>query len=589
MTTQSKSDVKAAIYARVSSDAQAQEQTIDSQVAALRKQVAQDGLSLPDDNCFLDDGVSGSTLNRPALERLRDAAYIGGFQKVYVHSPDRLARKYAYQVLLVDELQKHGIEITFLNRAIGASPEEDLLLQMQGMFAEYERAKIIERSRRGKRHAATRGSVSVLSAAPYGYRYITRVEGDGQAAYEIDDEQAAVVRQVFAWVGRDRLSIGEVTRRLRAAGIKTARGKEWWDRTSVWGMLKNPAYKGFAAFGKTRTGPRRSQLRTHRGHSKTPRRTGSTYDTQTSEQVSIPVPAIVSEELFAAVQTQLTENRQRGRERRRGAKHLLQGLVGCACCGYTYYGKPVSRSSAKGKVPYAYYRCVGTDAYRFGGTRVCDNKQVRTDKLDEAVWQDACELLRNPKLLRKEYERRLASPPDSGSQSSLKKQVAAARRSVDRLIDAYADGVLNRVEFDPRLARARKRLLKLTEQLSELNRESREQSALREALSCLDTFTESIETNLENADWHMRREILRTLIDRVLIERDQIRIVYRINFPLFAKKASTPGREKVLHFCWRSDFTAPGERIPALRLRLVDRVVAEQPLPRRCGCRALCG
>lgn len=135
---------RVAIYARVSSEQQAQEQTIASQVAALRQRVADEGFALPEQLCFLDDGVSGSTLMRPALERLRDAAYVGGFQKLYVHSPDRLARRYAYQVLLVDELTKLGVEITFLNRAIGVSPEEDLLLQMQGMFAEYERAKIME-------------------------------------------------------------------------------------------------------------------------------------------------------------------------------------------------------------------------------------------------------------------------------------------------------------------------------------------------------------------------------------------------------------------------------------------------------------
>ena len=113
-------------------------------------------------------------MQRPALERLRDQAYVGGFQRLYVHSPDRLARRYAYQVLLVEELRRHAVEIVFLNRAIGVSPEEDLLLQMQGMFAEYERAKILERSRRGKRHAARRGLVNVLSGAPYGYRYITK-------------------------------------------------------------------------------------------------------------------------------------------------------------------------------------------------------------------------------------------------------------------------------------------------------------------------------------------------------------------------------------------------------------------------------
>ena len=553
MTTKSGSTIEAALYARVSSDAQAQEQTIESQVADLRRRASEDAVSLQEANCFLDDGVSGSTLNRPALERLRDAAYIGQFQRLYVHSPDRLARKYAYQVLVVDELQKLGIEIVFLNRAIGASPEEDLLLQMQGMFAEYERAKIMERSRRGKRHAATRGSVNVLSAAPYGYRYITRREGDGQAAYEIDDEQAAIVRQVFQWVGRDRLSIGEVTRRLTKSDATTATGKDWWDRTTVWGMLKNPAYMGSAAFGKTRMGPRRPQLRTQRGHSKTPRRTGSTYDTDASEQLSIPVPAIVSAELFDTVQTQLTENRQRGRESRRGAKYLLQGLLECGQCGYAFYGKPVSRASAKGKVRrYAYYRCIGTDAYRFGGKRVCDCKQARTDKLDDAVWSDACELLRHPKLLRKEYERRLAAPTDIVSIVTIKRHVASSRRSVERLIDAYTDGVLDRAEFEPRLKRARERLAKHEKQLHDLESESREQSTLREALSCLDSFCASIGTNLEAADWMLRREILRTLIDKVVVEGDQIRIVYRINFPLFAKKASKIGKERVLYFCWWS-------------------------------------
>ena len=518
-----------------------------------RSTSSSDGHSLDDELCFLDDGVSGSTLNRPALEQLRDTAYVGGFQKLYVHSPDRLARRYAYQVLVVDELAKHGVEIEFLNRAIGVSPEEDLLLQMQGMFVEYERAKIMERSRRGKRHAATRGSVNVLSGAPYGYRYISKRDGGGIASYQINDEQAAVVRLIFEWVGRDRISMGEVKRRLDAKQIPSPQSKSWWDRTTIWGILKNPAYKGSAAFGKTRTGPRRPQLRTQRSHSKTPRRTGSIYDTETTDQITIAVPALFSEELFAAVAEQLAENRQRGRERKRGARYLLQGLLECECCGYAYYGKKVSRSAAKGKVPYAYYRCIGTDAYRFGGKRVCQNKQIRTDKLDLAVWKDVCELLRNPKLLRKEYERRLSTPVSSSSEQSLKKQISNAQQTVNRLIDAYSDGVVTRQEFDPRIERARQRLTHLETQLSELRTETREQATLREALACVDSFSENISSNLDAADWTTKREILRTLIARVVIEPDQIRIVYRINFPLFAKKASNAGDGKVLHFCWRRD------------------------------------
>jgi len=542
------SSPRVAIYARVSSEHQVQKQTIASQVAALRERIAADGLTLDDELCFLDDGVSGATLARPALERLRDQAYAGGIQKLYVHSPDRLARRYAYQVLLVDELRQSGIEIVFLNRAVGVSPEEDLLLQMQGMFAEYERAKILERSRRGKRHAAQRGDVNVLCGAPFGYRYVTKHEGSGAAAYAIVPEQAAIVVQMFEWVGRDRMSIGEVCRRLKQQATPSPRGKAWWDRTSVWGMLKNPAYSGLAAFGKTRIGERRPQLRPQRGRSKTPRRAGSTYDTTAAEQVSVPVPALVGEELFSAVQEQLSSNCRQGRERRRGARHLLQGLLECGCCRYAYYGKQVSRSSAKGKTPYAYYRCVGTDAYRFGGQRVCENHQLRTDMLDEAVWRDVQEVLRDPNLLRQEYERRLQAPEDDTRQRVLRQQEQAAQRAVSRLIDAFADGVIQKSEFEPRLATARIRVERVQQELAQLAARDAEQSHMRQALACLDEFSARIRGGLDQCDWTTRREIIRMLVERIHVEPDQVRIVYRISFPLFVRTAST---ESILPFCWR--------------------------------------
>ncbi|MGF1614569.1 MAG: recombinase family protein, partial [Gammaproteobacteria bacterium] len=163
---------QAALYARVSSEAQASAQTIQSQLAALQTRIEAAGDELTVERQFIDEGYSGSTLVRPALERLRDLVAAGAVDRLYIHSPDRLARKYAYQVLLVDEFQRAGVEVVFLNRALGTSPEDDLLLQVQGMIAEYERAKILERSRRGKRHKARLGSVNVLSGAPYGYRYV---------------------------------------------------------------------------------------------------------------------------------------------------------------------------------------------------------------------------------------------------------------------------------------------------------------------------------------------------------------------------------------------------------------------------------
>src|SRR5277367_932720 len=172
-------DVQCALYARVSSESQARDNTIASQVIALRERIVADGFLLEPDQSYEDEGYSGSILSRPALERLRDAVASGQIERIYVHSPDRLARRYAHQVLLIDEFRRAGTEVVFLNHPIGGTAEDDLLLQVQGVIAEYERAKILERGRRGRRHAAQSGSVSALTGAPYGYRYVGRHAGRG--------------------------------------------------------------------------------------------------------------------------------------------------------------------------------------------------------------------------------------------------------------------------------------------------------------------------------------------------------------------------------------------------------------------------
>jgi site-specific DNA recombinase len=302
------SQQQVAIYARVSSKQQAEDGTIESQLTALRQRVEHDGFHLSGELTFVDEGYSGANLIRPGLERLRDLVALRGLDRLYVHSPDRLARKYAYQVLLVDELQRAGVEVVFLNRELSETPEDELLLQVQGIIAEYERAKILERSRRGKRHAAQTGQVSVLSGAPYGYRYVTKDEGAGQARYEVLPEEARVVQLIFRWIGLERVSIGEVCRRLQKTGVRTRTGKATWDRSIIWGMLKNSAYKGLAAFGKTRAGPMAPRLRPQRGHPVQPRRPASITSVPEEDWVFIPVPALVDEALFDAVQLQLEEN-----------------------------------------------------------------------------------------------------------------------------------------------------------------------------------------------------------------------------------------------------------------------------------------
>lgn len=555
-------DLRVGLYARVSGDQQAKEDTIASQLEALQQRIAADGLACTPELQFIDEGYSGSTLVRPALEQLRDAAAAGQLDRLYLLCPDRLARRYAYQVLLVEELRRCEVELVFLNRSIGSSPEEDLLLQVQGMMAEYERAKILERCRRGKRHAARRGSVNVLSGAPYGYRYIGKNEGHGQASYQVILEQARVVRQIFEWVGQERISIGEVRRRLASQGMASPRGKVSWDRASIWGILKNPAYKGSAAFGKTQVGPMRPRLRAHRGQAEQPRHPESTYDTPSQDWIRVPVPAIISEDLFEAVAEQLAENRARNRQSRRGARYLLQGLLVCRECGHAFYGKPVSLSAGKGKRrSYAYYRCIGMDAHRFGGQRICGNRQVRTDLLETAVWQDVCSLLSEPERIEREYQRRLDPQqvePDTTIGRDLAGTIRRVQRGVTRLIDAYEDGLLERAEFEPRLRRARDRLTQLEAEAKAQADQRTEAEQLRLIIGHLRDFADRIKQGLQDADWMTRRQIIRALVKRVEVDPEKVRVVYRINPP-----PPTEGPEKdVLHHCWRRDRPALAGLVP---------------------------
>jgi site-specific DNA recombinase len=554
--------IQAAIYARVSSEQQAEAGTIQSQIAALRERVEKDGLMLSEEMLFVDEGYSGAHLIRPGLERLRDEAAAGSFDRLYVHSPDRLARKYAYQVLLVEEFRRAGVEVVFLNRELGHSPEDDLLLQVQGMIAEYERAKILERSRRGKRHAARAGTVAVLSGAPYGYHYVSKQAGNGQAHYEVVPEEAQVVQQIFQWVGLEGCSIGEVCRRLEQAGVHTRSGKTTWDRSVVWGMLKNPAYKGQAAFGKTRVEPFRPPLRPPRGHATHPKRAVSVSDTTEQEWLWIPVPPLVEDALFEAVQGRLQDNRQRARQSKRGARYLLQGLLVCGQCHYAYYGKAISRSAAKGHLrDYAYYRCIGTDAYRFGGERICDNLQARTDKLDQCVWEEVRAVLLDPHRLEQEHLRRSKMPATNQTLETLQTQITKKRRATGRLVDTYTEGYIDKQEFEPRMQRLRQQLAELETQAQQLIDEQTQLAELQLAITRLEKFSAQVKDGLGETDWEMKRDLIQTLVKRVEIGPKDVTIFFRITPDPFDANldqgSNRPDRGSLQH-CWRRLISALG-------------------------------
>ena len=285
----------AAIYARVSSERQKEEGTVGSQIETLVEYARKEGFAVVPEWILADEGYSGATLIRPALERVRDLASEGVLEAVLIYSPDRLSRKYAYQVLLIEELASQGVEVVFVQSPSTRTPEEQLLVQFQGMIAEYERAQIAERSRRGKRHRAKAGVVNVLSGAPYGYRYIKRTEVS-EAYYEVVGAEAEVVNQVFERYTEEGWSIGAIARWLNEQGIETRKAARW-ERSTVWGMLRNPAYEGKACFGKTERAERRKITRPLRQRGGFSPRVSASRERPRAEWIEISVPALVPKEV----------------------------------------------------------------------------------------------------------------------------------------------------------------------------------------------------------------------------------------------------------------------------------------------------
>ena len=521
-----------ALYARVSSEQQEKQATVGSQVAALTERAKADGHVVVACDSYVDEGYSGSTLVRPALEKLRDRAAEGGLDLLYVHSPDRLARKYAYQVLLLEELSRNGVSVVFLNGPTSRSAEDELLVQVQGMIAEYERAKILERSRRGKLHKARSGVVSPLSGAPYGYRYVRKTDAE-PARYQILLHEAKVVRQIFHWFLDEQLSLRAIVKRLNEQGVPTRTGLSRWPSSTLWCVLRNPAYAGRAAYGKTEVTPKSVVLRPLRGTSGVARKlNSSTRLRPASEWLSIPVPAILSEEVFATAQEQLLRNRNFAARNARGKRYLLQGLVVCACCGYGYHGRTVGKPLKGTGLRLSYYFCGGTKAGSFGGTPICHNPYVRADHLHEHVWASVKSILQEPERVVDEWTRRAEN---NGGAVEAREQhdkaqrfLAAQEQALRRLQDAYEAGAFTVEELSERTERVRARIVRANDDLAESQASFTRTVELRALAGQLTTFAEHVRAGVDHLDWHGQRQLIRTLVSRVAIDEAGATIVYRI-------------------------------------------------------------
>ena len=520
----------AAIYARVSSEQQREENTIASQTASLIEFARSHDLEVPQEWVFEDEGYSGATLERPGLERVRDLAAEGQIQVVLTYSPDRLSRKYAYQILLMEEFARQGVETLFVKAPQGDSAEDQLLVQFQGMIAEYERAQILERSRRGKRHRALAGEVSVMSGAPYGYRYIHKTD-EAPAAYTAYEPEARVVQRVYNMYTVEGLSIGEITRRLNAEGIPTRKLSARWERSVVWAVLRNPAYRGLACFGKTCASARTRVMRWQRRRGTTTPSMTVGHERARQEWIEIPVPALVTEESFARAQELLQENRIRSR-RRTITPSVVQGLVSCAKCGYAFSRTSTYTTARK----IHYYKCIGSDSWRKLGGPVCHNRRlVRQDLLDQIVWTEVIRLLEDPTLIQQELDRRLAAArsadPTKKREQGLQREMTHLGKGIERLLNAYQEGLLSIEQLRERMPVLRQRERAIRTELQAIVDQTADQAAFLRLAETLTRFLTRLRSAAEALNVVERQRIVRLVVKEVLIDEETITIRHSIPIP----------------------------------------------------------
>ncbi len=519
----------AAIYARVSSDRQKEDHTIVSQTAALIQFAETEGFTVPKEWVFQDEGYSGANLLRPGLEAIRDLAAEGHIEAVLIHSPDRLSRKYAYQVLLAEEFSKHGVAVRFVKSPSVTTPEDQLLVQFQGMIAEYERAQILERSRRGKRHRAQQGSISVLSGAPYGYRYVKKSDSTA-AYYEVLESEADVVRLVFQTYVEQAVSINAITRMLNERQIPTRKGIARWERSTVWAMLRNPAYVGRACFGKTELRPRQRLTRPLRQRHGPATRNSANHERPRQDWIEIPVPALVSDATFALAQEQLVRNKHHS-PRRTIEPSLLQGMLVCEKCGYALY-----RSSAQtSKQKLYYYRCLGSDAYRFRNGAVCDNRPIRQDYLDSFIWTEILRLLDDPALIQAELDRRMEAAkkadPLRRREESLQRAQVRIQKNLDRLVTAYQESLVTLEQLRQRMPDLRRQERTLQSELLSLAEAATDQSKYLRLAETLVDFRSRLRARAESLEVAERQKILRLLVKEILLGKEMITIRHSIPTP----------------------------------------------------------
>ncbi|MCA1600646.1 MAG: recombinase family protein [Acidobacteria bacterium] len=513
--------MRTAIYVRISTVTYSQQHSIEEQIERLRTLLLSRGVRAAEEHVFRDEGRSGATLNRPALDRLRDHVRLGDYDRILVTSPDRLARNYVHQMVLLEEFERVGCHVEFLDQPLGDTPHEHLLLQIRGAVAEYERTLIGERMRRGRLARYRAGLLLPWVQPVYGYLLDAEHPRD-PAGVRVNEAQAAVVRQLFAWYLEDGASLSGIVNKLFEHGVTSPTGKPRWRHTTVRFLLRNPAYTGtlYACRARARQSlGRRSALqpigKRHDG-SMTPR--------PREEWVTAgSIPALVTQEQYDLVQQKLGRNRQFASRNNKAHDYLLRGLVSCGLCGLACTGRTL-----KG---YAYYTCAGKramEAASKGGR--CRSRLTPVGQLDEVVWKDLCEVIRHPDLIALELERAWGGQwlPEEmrARRASLHRARVSLEQQLERLTEAYMGGVIRLEEY----ARRRRELEEKTDafksQELELEQQAERRNELKGMVSRLEDYCRRVSEALAGANFEQKRRLIELLIDRVVVTEEEIDVRY---------------------------------------------------------------
>jgi site-specific DNA recombinase len=514
--------MRAAIYVRVSTQRQAQAQTIEQQLARLRAHSRERGWSLEPEHVFVDDGYSGAKLNRPGLDSLRDRTALAEFDVVLVTEPDRLARNYVHQMLLLEELEKRGVDVEFLDRPMSDDPHDRLLLQIRGAVAEYERTLITDRMRRGRLMKYRAGKLLPWGRPPYGYRVDPEHPRDPDGL-QVDEAEAAVVVQMYEWYLEPGITLYRVARRLIDLGLPTPTGKSRWSVSTVRHILTNHAYIGSAYANRLRVVPakrRRSALR--------PIGKGESVVQRPKEEwIVIPVPAVVPQGVFDQVQTKLSLNQQKAGRNNKAHQYLLRSLVSCGICRMS----APARTLHSGR--YHYYVCKGhTDALRIAPGERCRSRYFPVSQLDELVWQDLCAVLTQPEVIAYELERAHGghwAPQELQARiDTLNQAERLLKHQQARLLEAYLADVIDLGEFERKRDELTRKQKALATQRLQLEMTIVERVELSGVASSIEAFCTKVRPMLEHATFAQRRQLVELLIDRVVVTQNRVEIRYVI-------------------------------------------------------------